>query len=167
MEDASSNTAQTIALTAELARDLQAVMAGKLPKKRTAADAAGFSTPRFGSVYFGPLDRFAGGDPHFGMVTDTSSSHRQPRPEVPFSPITTRKQTGWRKRQTVLLAPGTLPSASSHGLAVLKPSRILLYMPIPISLRQMRRLMDDGRMHFVQTLNESILNEARTILGLR
>ena len=165
MEDASSDTAQTIALTAELARDLQAVIAGKLPEKPAAADDAGFSTPRFGSVYFGPLKWFAGGEPHYGMVTGGLRSHRQLPPEVPFSPITTKKLTGRKQQETVLLPPGTLPSRFSHGFKMMKPARILLFITIPISMRRMRELMADDRMHFVQRLKDSFLEEARAILA--
>ena len=165
MEDASSDTAQTIALTAELARDLQAAMAGNLPEKPAAGGDANYSTPRFGSVYFGPLKWFAGGEPHYGMVTGGLRSHRQLPPEVPFSPITTKEKTGRNKQKTVLLPPGTLPSRVSHGFNLMKPSRILLFITIPISMRRMRELMADDRMHFVQRLKDSFLEEARAILA--
>mgnify|MGYP007114280823 CR=1 FL=1 len=167
MEDASSEIEQTIALTSELAQDLLTAITGNMPKNPAIAkaDATSYSSPRFGSVYFGPLDRFADGAPHFGMVRGGLRARQHKTPEVPFSPITTRKQTGKKKRQTVLLPPGTLPSRERNGLRLLKESRILLFIRIPISLRRMRELLDTDRMHLVKTLDETFLSEARTILA--
>ena len=70
------------------------------------------------------------------------------------------------KRQTVLLPPGTLPSRERNGLKLVRESRILLFIQIPISLRRMRELLDTDRMHFVKTLDETLLAEARSILAV-
>jgi len=168
MESASFKTEQAVAVTSELARDLLAAITGNVSKNPAIAkaDATSYSSPRFGSIYFGPLGRFADGSPHFGMVRGGLSTRRHQAPEVPFSPVTTKKQTGWKKRQTVLLPPGTFPSRERNGFKLLKESRVLLFIQIPISLRRMRELLDTDRMHFVKTLDETFLAEARTILSV-
>lgn len=164
MEDSSPYNEKTIAMTAELARDLREAIIGKLPKATPLSEGVlKTQAPKFGSVYFGPLKWFADGDPHYGMVKGSPNKHLSP--ELPFSPITTKKQKGRRKRDTVLLAPGTLPTRGDRGAKLMKPSRILLFYTIPISLRQMRKLMEEGRMHFVQRLNEAIREQARVIIA--
>lgn len=168
MENTSSSDIESaVALTEQLGRDLLAAMTGKLPENPLLQKKIGdYAAPSFGSIYFGPLGWFAEGSPHFGMVTDdpllSRRVGRRPSPEVPFSPITTRKKTGREKLQTVLLPAGTLPSGRNVQP---KQSRILLFFRIPISQRTMRRLMDEKRMHHVQMLKEHFLAEARAILA--
>ena len=167
MEDAlSSDAAKTMALTAKLARDLQAAITGNLPKNRVVSDSnSAPSSPHFGSVYFGPLRQFAGGDPHFGMANGGLRSGKSP--EVPFSPITTKIPTGHHQQWSMQLPAGTLPSRVSQGVRPMKPSYVLLFITIPISRRHIRRLMDADEMHFVTRLPDEFLEKARTILASR
>ncbi len=149
-----------------LERDLKLAMSGKPPPNLALTNSnLGIEAQRFGSVFFGPLDWFANGDPHYGMVTNGASpATAPPLPEVSFAPLTSQKVSGAKKRKTVFLPPGTLPT-DKHGK--FKASRILLYLRIPIAHRAMRKLVDKRDMWYVQTLKDLFLKEASAILANR
>lgn len=165
MENTSSSDIESsVALTEQLGRDLLAAMTGKLTENPALAKAdEGYAAPRFGRVYFGPLEWFDGGRPHYGMVRCGRSEPRR-QPEVPFSPITSkpvrRKKINW----TVFLPAGTLPPARRDGKQVLVDSRVLLFITVPLSQRKMLRFMDEEKMWYVKMLEEVFLNEARAII---
>lgn len=157
----SSYAAKTIALTAELARDLQAAIAGKLPAKPTVSNSL-----LFGDIYFGSLTglfkSFAEGRPHYGMVKGRLWSRRNLPPEVPFAPITSQRRSH-RENMTLLLPLGTLPDPKKKGEK--KISVILLYMVIPIPQRQIEDFSDDNRMRYIERLANPFIEQARAILA--
>jgi hypothetical protein len=166
MENPSSSDIESaVTLTEQLGRDLLAAMTGKLPKNTSLAKAdEGYAAPRFGSVYYGPLEWFDGGSPHYGMVRCGRSEPRR-QPEVPFSPITSQPVKRKKINRTVFLPAGALPPARRDGKQVLVDSRVLLFITIPLSQSKMHGLMDKGRMWYVKMLGEVSLNEARAIIA--
>jgi len=151
-----------LALTEELARDLQAAIAkgGETFFMRPRKPPETRKIPGFGDIYFGPLvgrfKSFAEGRPHYGMVKGPL------QPEVPFAPATSQRKSH-KGNRTLLLPLGTLPDPKRQGEK--KVTVILLHLLIPIPQRQMQDLMEKRQMRYVQTLADVFLEEARAILA--
>lgn len=153
------------ATPAQRARNFAKAVAGYFPNSPAAKAEASFSIPQFGSIYKGKLPNFGNGVPHYGMVKEDSAlglGKRRPSPEVPFAPISSRPVKRNELNRVLSLPAGTLPPKkfeSNEYIHVV--SHILLYITIPLSYRQ----IEEGRMRYIKTLDDSFLKQARAILA--
>jgi hypothetical protein len=149
--------------TDQLARELQEIMRSgalrgpttstALIRKSPPADA-----PKFGDIYFGALDYFAKGKPHYGMVTRRNRG----RDKAAFAPITDGNNNFSKSQYIVVLPEKTLPPKRKEKGMEFIPSHILLRITVWITVE---RIQNDSQFRYIDRLESQFREEAREKLA--
>lgn len=151
----------TSKISAGLAEEIrQALMAGALQSPEPELHS------NFGSIYFGPLEQFAQGLPHYGMVR-AKKRERAWLGIMRFSPITSKKPSGRWAHETSLAMPGGAPlSRDRHPKRLQKDSWLLLGLgPIPVPRQTLKSQITRYECHYVGLLPEEWIQKVRELLN--
>ena len=117
---------------------------------------------RFGDVYFAPLGDFAGGDEHFGLVRARKKGMGG---TFRFSPITSTRQTGRCRRESLPMPKGTPLSRERGGVRLSMDSWLLLGLgPIPVRREKLKKHVAAYRARHVGLLPEEWISKVRAKL---
>ena len=120
----------------------------------------------FGSIYFGPLEQFAQGLPHYGMVRGKKKG-REWLSIIRFSPLTSKKPSGRRDREGSLAVPaGTPLNRDPRPKRLQKDSCLLLGLgPIPVPRQTLKAQITRYETHYVGLLPEEWIQKVRELLN--
>jgi hypothetical protein len=140
-----------------LTRELEAIIRGNVlagPSTSTALipEVPPPDAPAIGDIYFGSMESFAGGEPHYGMVTRRNRAGDK----VILAPITDGQKNRSRPALVVVLPPKTLPPKRMPTGPEFIPSHVLLRIRLAVGIEQIRH----GQFKYLKRLASEYRTEA-------